>query len=139
MSLYEKVGGIVPSHNGPDLDLRRHLDDILRDRQLTPVFQPIVDIQFGAILGYEGLIRGPSGGPLHLPLDMFRVAREHGLTTELEILCCHTLIERFMDLEPPGRLFLNISPGVLLQLGDDASVLINDFRQLRSVPESGGS
>lgn len=62
MSLYEKVGGIVPSHNGPDLDLRRHLDDILRDRQLTPVFQPIVDIQFGAILGYEGLIRGPSGG-----------------------------------------------------------------------------
>lgn len=134
MSLYEKVGGIVPSHNGPDLDLRRHLDDILRDRQLTPVFQPIVDIQFGAILGYEGLIRGPSGGPLHLPLDMFRVAREHGLTTELEILCCHTLIERFIDLELPGRLFLNISPGVLLQLGDDASVLINDFRQLGLYP-----
>lgn len=133
--LYETEGVTLPSHNDPGVDLHRQLDEILRDKQLTPVFQPIVDIQFGAILGYEGLIRGPLGGPLHSPLDMFRVAREQALTAELEILCCHTLIERFIALELPGRLFLNISPGVLLQLGDDASAMINDFRQLGLSPD----
>ena len=37
---------------------------LIAQRQLRAVFQPIVDFEDGAILGYEGLCRGPDGSPL---------------------------------------------------------------------------
>lgn len=41
--------------------------DIIEHRRLTPLFQPIIDMKSGRIIGHEGLIRGPSDSPLHSP------------------------------------------------------------------------
>lgn len=83
-------------------------------RALTALFQPIVSTA-GEIAGYEGLIRGPSGSPLHAPLNLFRAAKEHGLMVEVEHLCRKVVLETFARLQLPGKLFLNVSPECLLQ------------------------
>ncbi len=90
------------------------LQDILAGRKLTALFQPIIQMSSGDIIGYEGLIRGPSDSPLHAPMNLFKVARACGLTLEVEHLCRQVVLERFAELNLPGKLFLNVSPECLL-------------------------
>ncbi|WP_432383655.1 GGDEF domain-containing protein [Duganella sp. P38] len=95
--------------------LRAHLYEILARKQLSALFQPIVHMQTGEIIAYEGLIRGPSDTPLHSPMNLFKAARANGLTVQVEHLCRKVVLERFAELQLPGKLFLNVSPESLLQ------------------------
>lgn len=91
------------------------LHEILAGRKLSALFQPIIHMHSGDIIGYEGLIRGPSDSPLHAPMNLFKVARAHDLTLEVEHLCRQVVLERFAELQLPGKLFLNVSPECLLR------------------------
>ncbi len=94
--------------------LHERLRQIIADQELTALFQPIIHMQSGEILGYEGLIRGPSDSPLHSPLNLFRVAQAANLSVEVELLCRKVVIETFAKTGLPGKLFLNVSPECLL-------------------------
>jgi diguanylate cyclase (GGDEF)-like protein len=98
-----------------DAMLLSRLHEIIERRQLTALFQPIIHMQRGEIVGYEGLIRGPSDSPLHSPLNLFKVARANNLSVQVEHLCRRIVLERFAELDLPGKLFLNVSPEMLLQ------------------------
>lgn len=95
--------------------LLTRLKEVIDRKDLHPLFQPIVSLQSVEILGYEALIRGPSDSPLHSPLNLFKVARAHGLAVEVERLCCIVALQAFARLGLPGNIFLNISPECLLQ------------------------
>lgn len=92
-----------------------HLYDIIQDSQLTAVFQPILDMHQAKVIGYEGLIRGPATSVLHTPIALFSVARSCGMVTEVEYLSRRVVLESFAKLNLPGKVFLNISPDILLQ------------------------
>lgn len=98
-----------------DAMLLSRLNEILEQRQLNALFQPIINMQRGEIVGYEGLIRGPSDSPLHSPMNLFKVARANNLSVEVEHMCRRVVLERFAELKLPGKLFLNVSPEMLLQ------------------------
>lgn len=87
--------------------------DILRQRRLAAVFQPVLGMAGGDIVGFEGLIRGPEGSELRNPVPLFAAARENGLSAELEHLCRVVVAETFVQRQLPGKLFLNVSPDVL--------------------------
>jgi diguanylate cyclase (GGDEF)-like protein len=95
--------------------------------ELTAVFQPIIRLGDGAIYGYEGLIRGPAGSPLHAPAQLFDAANRAGRLAELEWLCCRRVVESYAALGLQQRLFVNISPQTvataLLQERDMLDVL----------------
>jgi len=91
-------------------ELRR----ILAEELLYPVFQPIIDFRVRAILGYEALIRGPEGSALHRPDQLFAAARSAGFALELEHACREASLRAFAGQRLPGRLFLNVTPGCLL-------------------------
>lgn len=91
------------------------LNEIINKRLLNAIFQPIIHLQSGEIIGYEGLIRGPSDSPMHSPLSLFKVAWANNLTVVVEHLCRRVVLERFAELGLPGKLFLNVSPESLLQ------------------------
>ena len=91
------------------------LNEIIDKRLLNAIFQPIIHLQSGEIIGYEGLIRGPSDSPMHSPLSLFKVAWANNLTVIVEHLCRRVVLERFAELGLPGKLFLNVSPESLLQ------------------------
>lgn len=92
-----------------------HLHDIVKASLLTAVFQPILDMQHATVVGYEGLIRGPENSVLHSPIELFRVARACGMVTEVEYLSRRIVLESFARLDLSGKIFLNVSPDILLQ------------------------
>ena len=89
------------------------LKDILDQRDLSALFQPVMDFSSGTFLGYEGLIRGPADNPLHPPANLFGAARQQGLSLEIEMLCRQIVLESFAAQNLPGKLFLNVSPEAL--------------------------
>jgi diguanylate cyclase (GGDEF)-like protein len=95
---------------------------------LYPVFQPIIDFRVRAILGYEALIRGPQGSALQYPDQLFAAARRAGLSLVLEHACREASLRAFAAQRLPGRLFLNVSPGCLL----DERLMNGQTRELLS-------
>ncbi|MGR9014654.1 MAG: EAL domain-containing protein [Gammaproteobacteria bacterium] len=96
-------------------NLRNELTKILKGKQLTPHFQPIVSLSQKKIMGYEALIRGPSNSPLHSPFNLFDTAERFDLNTKLEYICRELTIKRYAELNIKEKLFINVSPAVLLQ------------------------
>lgn len=68
-------------------------------------------------MGYEALIRGPSDSPLHSPFNLFDTAERFDLSTKLEYICREVTIKRYASLNIKEKLFINVSPSVLLQPG----------------------
>lgn len=92
---------------------QRELGTVLATQDLQVLFQPILRCRNGLVFGYEALIRGPAGSELHSPLDLFEQAGRSGRLAELDLLCRRLAIQRFAELELPGRLFLNVTPEVV--------------------------
>ncbi|MEI7430860.1 MAG: GGDEF domain-containing protein [Betaproteobacteria bacterium] len=89
------------------------LEDIIENRRLTAVFQPIIDFRTHSYTGFEGLIRGPENTPLHSPKQLFEMAEKHGMRRKLEQACRETVFRAFAKLQLPGKLFINSSPDCL--------------------------
>lgn len=85
------------------------LDRILREQSIDVVFQPIADLRSRSVYGFEALVRGPRGSPLHQPLALFSAARQAGRLAELDELCVRRALATFADLRLPGLLFLNVT------------------------------
>ena len=68
---------------------------ILAGPDLHAVFQPIVDFADARIVGYEGLIRGPSDSALHSPLNLFEAAEQCQQLLALERACRQVTLRRF--------------------------------------------
>ncbi len=80
---------------------------------LRPVFQPIVDLRTGRILGFEGLIRPDPNGPLPDTTRLFAAAAASGRTVELDLACIEAVIEGARAIGPDRLLTLNLSPRTL--------------------------
>ncbi|MEU8241066.1 EAL domain-containing protein [Actinoplanes missouriensis] len=90
--------------------------EVLRDRLVMPLFQPIVDLSSGLVVGLEALARGPAGAELEFPDRLFAAAREAGLLAELDMLCVERALECTVAASvPPPLLFINAEPAVLDQ------------------------
>ncbi len=78
------------------------------------VFQPIVDLDSGALVAYEALARGPQG-PLERPDLLFAAAREAGCLAELDEACRAAAFRGAVQhgLLAPLTLFVNVEPEVL--------------------------
>jgi diguanylate cyclase (GGDEF)-like protein len=89
------------------------LQEIIVQRKLSALFQPIIDLKNGEFIGFEGLIRGPADSPLHSPVNLFGAAVQQDLSLEVEMLSRQIVLEAFAKQKLPGSLFLNISPETL--------------------------
>ena len=58
---------------------------IIDKRQITPYFQPILDLHHGTVLAWEVFSRGPEA--LSAPAEIFTKAQALGLLSELESVC----------------------------------------------------
>lgn len=86
---------------------------IIRDGKISTVFQPIVNLTNGTIMGYEALTRGPEDSPLHMPTELFAAASRHKLLLALEHVCREAALRNTKTLAPGQQLFLNITPEVV--------------------------
>lgn len=88
------------------------LEYILNNKNISTVYQPIVSLLDGTIIGYEALSRGPEGSPLQNPDRLFNSAKLYNKTWELEQLCRIKAIERAANIEKNKFLFVNVDPHI---------------------------
>jgi len=90
------------------------LSDLLAQRRVRSLYQPLVHRASGEIIGYEALARGPEGDALERPDLLFGAAREEGRLAELDWLCRATAFDGALaaGLRPPAALFVNVEPDV---------------------------
>ncbi|WP_191602034.1 GGDEF domain-containing protein [Marinomonas algicola] len=88
-------------------------DQIIKQENIIPVFQPIFDITNGDLIGHEALTRGPEDSPFFYPSKLFTKAIQLGKLHELELICRQKSIQTFSELNLPGKLFLNVSASLL--------------------------
>jgi len=95
--------------------LTSEIASLVRGVGLRTDLQPVVDLDSGAVAGYEALARGPEGSPLATPVEMFAEAARAGLLAELDLACARTAMRaaRGAGIEPPMTLFVNLEPEVI--------------------------
>lgn len=93
--------------------LGRELMDVLKNGDIRTLFQPIVSLKDGAVLGYEALSRGPRDSVLESPSDLFDVARVYDKLWEVEFLCRIKALERVANHVKDSYIFLNVDPAVI--------------------------
>lgn len=93
----------------------RELDRILDQGLLRSVYQPIADLDSGAVVGYEALARGPAGSALERPDRLFAAAAADDRTLELEWACRAAALNGALagGLQRPLSLFINVEPSTL--------------------------
>jgi EAL domain-containing protein (putative c-di-GMP-specific phosphodiesterase class I) len=96
-----------------DARSRERLRDLIISRQLTPVFQPIIQLAGIEVRAYEALIRGPPGTDLASPAMLFNLAGRVNLVAELDRACCESAMSKAAGLPDGTLLFTNVLPALI--------------------------
>lgn len=117
----------------------RDIHQVIDDRAVVPVFQPLVRLDLGEVVGYEALTRGPAGTPWESPMVLFGAAADAGRFAELDWVCRATAYDAALraGLSEGMSLFVNTEP---VALGspcppDLAAVVAAAHARLRVVTE----
>jgi EAL domain-containing protein (putative c-di-GMP-specific phosphodiesterase class I) len=62
---------------------------------LRPVYQPVVDLRDGRVVGYEALARGPADSKLESPAQLFAAARAEDVVGEFDRACREAALRGF--------------------------------------------
>jgi EAL domain-containing protein (putative c-di-GMP-specific phosphodiesterase class I) len=89
---------------------RQRLFELVLSRQITSVYEPIVEVESRTVFGYEALARGPEDSELHSPRALFATASEQDLLFQLDCLCRQSGLRGAKDLPGGAKLFLNVRP-----------------------------
>lgn len=101
----------LPSTQGECwVGLGEEFQDLLINKRLMAVYQPIISLNSGEVLGWEALIRGPDGSHFRNPEVVFGFAEEQGLLFATERACREKAIASVGELGPEQILFLNVHP-----------------------------
>jgi len=95
------------------MPLCEQLYNIIRNSNIKTVFQPIISLRDGTILGHEALSRGPENTIFHNPEMMFTVAEKCGASWDLELLCRTKALESSVVQKATAKLFLNVNPNIM--------------------------
>ena len=96
--------------------LKDDFNDIIEKKRIKPVFQPIVSLIDGKIIGYEALSRIVEPQEIISSEELFNLACLYGKIWELEQLCRSRILEKYHSLgsnNNGGKIFLNVNPMVI--------------------------
>lgn len=115
-----------------ELGWAEELQRIIRDSAVSSVFQPVVDLADGEILGYEAFVRGPQDSMFETPGSMFDLSSRMGMDAELDRVCLRAALDHANGQFGDRSLFLNVLPERLQQA---AEVLVGQPNPQRLVLE----
>ncbi|MEF3303768.1 bifunctional diguanylate cyclase/phosphodiesterase [Paenibacillus sp. GYB003] len=91
----------------------RRFHAIIESRTIDAVYQPIVSLADGTVLGYESLSRGPQHTEFASPVELFKFAEEEGMLYTLDRLAREKAIAGCGELSREQRIFINIPAQVI--------------------------
>jgi PAS domain S-box-containing protein len=145
----EPLSELDPAPASPEERRARleQLREVLAGEDITPFYQPIVELSTGRVIAYEGLSRFP-GDPARTPDRWFAEAWELGLGVQLELLAVRLIARSLPRIPDDVGICINASPptmaasGFMASLGAQAERItveltehleIHDYRDLRAV------
>jgi diguanylate cyclase (GGDEF)-like protein len=124
----------VPGESGQD-GLDNAIHEVIHLRALSPVFQPIVDLRNGAILGFEGLIRPAAQNPFPDPYRLFAAAAATNRTVELDLAALEVVAAGASAISHDRIVSINLSSKTLEVKDFDSAWLLNTLRRHGIAPE----
>jgi EAL domain-containing protein (putative c-di-GMP-specific phosphodiesterase class I) len=118
-----------------EFQTRCRLQDVMLGDQISSVFQPIVNLQRGGILGVEALSRGPKDTQQHSPINLFEAAKATDLVFELDRHCRRRALKTARTLSAPYLLFVNVVPASMYDPDFQGASLIKLLEGLGLSPE----
>ncbi len=88
----------------------RYLHEMVAQRNVRVLFQPIVNLNTGELLGYEALARGTHSCLSIKPAMLFGLAERCGLASALSRMFLQEAVQEAHRLRGGGFLFLNLHP-----------------------------
>lgn len=120
------LGPAQERHN-QEVEARIAIEAIIAEGAFEPVFQPVVELATGRIVGYEALTRFADGAS---PAERFAEAWILGVGRELELACARRSVEAADALPEGAWIGVNASPAVLLGGPELAWVLVARRRDI---------
>jgi len=111
------------------------LEQLLQEQQLLSVYQPLVSLVEQKFFAWEAFSRGPLDSSFYSPLRLLDVARRHGQLVRLERLSRETALQGFVEQQLPGKIFINISPDLLIQPDHEPGLTLEYIKRLQLDPE----
>ncbi|WP_297428552.1 EAL domain-containing protein [Clostridium sp.] len=87
--------------------------NILENANIKSVFQPIISLIDGTVMGYEALSRGPKNSYMKNPEVLLNIAKKCNKLWELEELFRSKALESVSKNNIQGKIFLNINPNTI--------------------------
>jgi diguanylate cyclase (GGDEF)-like protein len=88
----------------------RAVIEVVSGDAISPVYQPIVDVQSGSVVGFEGLSRPRPETAFEDAASLFSIAEQSGRTADLDWVCIRSIVAGASKLEAHQTLSLNLSP-----------------------------
>ena len=114
LPLYDELGSFAGGLFGAQAETAQHLEAttstiraIIAERAFHPVFQPVVALDGGTVVGFEALTRFDDGRP---PDEHFALASSVAMGVELEEACAASAIAEASRLPVGAWVSLNFSP-----------------------------
>ncbi|MGG7517253.1 EAL domain-containing protein [Allorhizobium undicola] len=121
--------------------LRRYTSDqllTLAKAVVETAFQPIVEVQTGAVFGHEALMRGHDRIGFDTPVDLLDQAESAGQLLALEQMLTSRALAKFASLpdSADNTLFLNLDPRLICQGSQLVEALLAHLRAAQLAPSA---
>jgi len=113
---------------------------LMAERALEPVFQPMVDLRSGVLLGHEALIRAPRSLEVSGFDALLKAAQTERCQKNFELACMEMAMQQWNAEGGKDTLFVNISAATLVQLqeSDASGMLLHLMRKHHMSPRKMG-
>lgn len=109
--------------------------NLLAQQALEPMFQPLVDVRSGVILGHEALVRVRRALADMSSEALLQAAQQEQCLKSVELACLELAMQRWGAQYGKGQLFVNFSAQTLVRLHASDSVgLLLELMQKHNMP-----
>jgi diguanylate cyclase (GGDEF)-like protein len=133
------IGSSYERGEAGDIAERSYSDVITRVLEggaLSTVFQPVVNLIDGTVLGYEALARPEGFAAIDSVHEVFEAARTSGHIRDLDWVCRRQAVEDAKQLPAGTTLFLNISASSLINPIHGVDQLLDLLRTANRAPQT---
>jgi EAL domain-containing protein (putative c-di-GMP-specific phosphodiesterase class I) len=120
---------------GMRAELSSAISAVIEAGWLSPVYQPIVDLASGNVVGYEGLVRVPKESTFAHTGALFDAAEVAGRVTDLDRAALDAVLRGAVAVSENLDLNLNVSPRTLESAEFNATVLLAILKRHNVRPE----
>jgi diguanylate cyclase (GGDEF) domain len=102
------------ANDGRSLDeLAVAVERVAKGGLLHAVYQPVISLRTGKVVGFEGLIRLSADAGFPDPTSLFMAAEATRRTIELDVVCARAVLAGAGRLGPDAYIAINLSPRTL--------------------------